>query len=208
MEIIISTKDLEFQSFIKYPDLAIRKGDIVFISGPSGCGKSTLLRLFNATHSPSQGYVYFKEDDISLTDTISLRRNIILAGQNVYLFNGTILDNFQIYHQYSESTLPSEEELLNYLRLCSIPFPLATLCDKMSGGEKQRVFLSIALSLRPKVLMLDEPTSALDEHTANIVMANIIGFCKENHITLLVVSHDKLLQEKYAQTVIRLEGRS
>jgi putative ABC transport system ATP-binding protein len=208
MEIIISTKDLEFQSFIKYPDLAIQKGDIVFISGPSGCGKSTLLRLFNATHSPSQGYVYFKEDDISLTDTISLRRNIILAGQNVYLFNGTILDNFQIYHQYSESTLPSEEELLNYLRLCSIPFPLATLCDKMSGGEKQRVFLSIALSLRPKVLMLDEPTSALDEHTANIVMANIIGFCKENHITLLVVSHDKLLQEKYAQTVIRLEGRS
>ena len=93
-----------------------------------------------------------------------------------------------------------------YLKLCAALFPLGADCAAMSGGERQRVFAAICLSLRPKALLLDEPTSALDDNTANTVMTNIKTFCRENNITLIVVSHNKALAETFADHVIALGG--
>jgi putative ABC transport system ATP-binding protein len=76
----------------------------------------------------------------------------------------------------------------------------------MSGGERQRISISICLSLRPKVLLLDEPTSALDDMTSNAVMSNLKTFCHENNITLIIISHNKALAQTYADNIITLEG--
>lgn len=75
----------------------------------------------------------------------------------------------------------------------------------MSGGEKQRLYLAIFLSFRPEVLMLDEPTSALDETTARRVMGNILDYCRKEKITVIAVSHDKALTEKFAENILALE---
>lgn len=205
MVITLSTKDLTFNSIITYPDVSIEKGSVTFISGPSGCGKSTLLRLFNVTYTPSHGSIFFDGINMEELEAVSLRRKIVLAGQLVYLFKGSIDDNFRIFHEYHESILPSESELNEYLKICCLEIPLRASCDVMSGGEKQRIFLAIALSLNPQILLLDEPTSALDRNLADHVIKNIIDWCKHKYVTLVMVSHDRGLQDKYAETIIELE---
>lgn len=199
---ILGIRSLNFKNKIFYKDADIEKGQIVFLRGPSGSGKSTLLRLINATLPLEEGSILYKDKDIREIDTISLRREIILAGQSVYLFPGSIKDNFKKYHYYRESRMPSDEEISKLLKVCCLDFDIDTICDNFSGGEKQRVFISLALSFKPVVLLLDEPTSALDNTTADRLMHNLVKHCKLNEMTLVVVSHDKAITEKYAEAII------
>jgi len=76
----------------------------------------------------------------------------------------------------------------------------------MLGGERQRIYIAICMSLMPKVLMMDEPTSALDEKNSWIVMENIKEFCSRNGITLIVVSHNTRLAEAFADRTITFCG--
>jgi putative ABC transport system ATP-binding protein len=101
-------------------------------------------------------------------------------------------------------TPPSDDEMKYFLNLCSVPFSLNSNCTIMSGGERQRVYIAIFLSFKPKVLMLDEPTSALDKQTGIEVMDNILDYCKKNEITVVAVSHDVNLTDKFAENVITI----
>ncbi len=74
----------------------------------------------------------------------------------------------------------------------------------MSGGERQRVFIAIMLSLARKVIMLDEPTSALDKETGSIVMAQIKEYCFNKGLRAFVISHDESLVEMYQDQIINL----
>ncbi|OBX05157.1 glutamine ABC transporter ATP-binding protein [Gallibacterium salpingitidis] len=203
MPIILAAENVVFQEKIHYPNLTIPEGKATFLQGPSGCGKSTLLHLFNATLPLTQGQILYRNKNIQHLDKIQLRREILLASQQLYLFSGSILENFRQYHQYRESVLPPTSELEHYLALCLVPFSLEQQIDKLSGGEKQRVFLAIALSLKPTILMLDEPTSALDANTANQVMQNLKNHCLSK-TTLIVISHDQALTQHYADHIVYL----
>jgi putative ABC transport system ATP-binding protein len=76
----------------------------------------------------------------------------------------------------------------------------------MSGGERQRVYIAIFLSFLPKVIMLDEPTSALDKENSTKVIQNIIAFCKEKGIVVIIVSHDNQIVEHFAENIITIGG--
>ena len=201
---ILKTESVVFQGFLRYPDLQVRPGAATFLTGPSGCGKSTLLRLFNGVHSPSAGMVSYDGTNLVWLDPVALRREVLLAGQAAYLFPGTIRENFRMYAEYRGEAPAAESSMLGFLSLCQVPFSPDDLCDKMSGGEKQRVFLAICLSFSPNVLMLDEPTSALDAKTADALMGAVKVHCHEEGVTLLVVSHDPALAERYADERIHL----
>lgn len=185
--------------------MQIEQGQITVIQGESGCGKSTLLKLLNQTQTQSEGKIYYRGTDLDALDTIQLRRELILVNQSLFLFPGTIRENFRMFYERREQIMPSDEELLNFLRICQVPFSLEDLSDTMSGGEKQRVFHAIALSFRPKVLMLDEPTSALDHETAFRFMEQINEYCKKQEISILMISHDKSLTETFADKMIWLK---
>lgn len=204
MEPIITAKNLCFKDFLKYPDIIIEENTVTFINGPSGCGKSTLLKLFNGTVSPETGSVVYRGKDISMLDKIELRRAVVLVKQVPYLFQGSIYQNFAAFHQIHESGCPSQAEINNYLKLCHIPAALETRCDTMSGGERQRVFLSIALSLKPEVLLLDEPTSSLDKELSKNVLSSLVEYSKQQNISLVVISHDTGLQADFAEKSIEL----
>lgn len=75
--------------------------------------------------------------------------------------------------------MPEKHRFLELLNLMDLDFPLNSSVTTMSGGERQRVYLAIFLSFLPRVLMLDEPTSALDERTGELVISNLIGFCRK-----------------------------
>lgn len=205
MKPIIECKKLNFQNRIHYPPIEIERDRITFICGESGCGKSTLLKLFNATVSPSEGEIVYDGRPLDSMDSVALRKEVLLVSQNVFLFDGTVEENFRQYYAYRELPPLSPEQMRKYLSICCADFDLSANCVTMSGGERQRVFIAICLSLKPKVLMLDEPTSALDEATAGQFFSNLRDFCGENAITLLVVSHDKSLAARFADTVIPLE---
>lgn len=202
---IISVNDVVFQSIIKYPNLEIFKGKTTFIHGPSGCGKSTLLKLINGTTSPDSGDIFFKGNNVENIDTIDLRRDILLVSQSVFLFAGTIEENFNKYYEYRDRAIPSKETMKKFLRICSAEFPLETRCETMSGGERQRVYIAIFLSFMPEVIMLDEPTSALDNTSSDAMMKNIKDFCTDNEMTTVIVSHYLTLAEKYGDYIIALE---
>lgn len=204
MNDLISSKDLVFNDFLHYPDLSIQKNEITFISGDSGCGKSTLLKLFNSTIAPSSGNILYNGEDISNIDKIKLRKEVLLVKQVPFLFKGTIHENFLAFHSFRENTCPSKDSISNFMEICCIPMSLETECDNMSGGERQRLFLSIALSLMPKVLLLDEPSSSLNKELSKKLLTNIIDYSRLNDISLIIISHDRELQEDFSEKTIKL----
>lgn len=207
MDVILSANNLKFKDIISYPTIEIERNKATFISGQSGCGKSTLLKLFNVTESQSKGEITYKNKSIDSIDSVELRKEIMLVSQTVFLFDGTIEENFNQYYMYRDLPVLSTDDKIKYLSMCSADFDLSTKCETLSGGERQRVFIAICLSFMPRVLMLDEPTSALDGATANRFFASIKDFCFKNDITLIVISHDKSLADIFADKIIMLEKR-
>lgn len=207
MCVIKTSGGLSFMDLISYPETEIKENEFTFITGESGCGKSSFLRLLNATAIPVSGEIYYRGKDIRTLPVLDYRRKVLLAPQEVFLFDGTIAENFNIYRKYCGKVPLRPSEAAGFLDVCCADFPVDAVCRTLSGGEKQRVFLSIFLSCMPDVLLLDEPTSALDEKTSERLMSNLKEFCKSKKITPVIVCHNSDLVDKFADKVIKF-GRS
>lgn len=191
--------------FIKeYDDFTIDKNEVVFVVGKSGSGKSTLLKLINNTLQMKSGRIFYKDENILNIKPVELRRNIIMTSQENFLFDMTIRENFHEFYKLRDLEELTDEEIAKFLKITNFDVDVNLDVEKLSGGEKQRVFLAIALSLNPEVLLLDEPTSALDNKTAFDMMKNIVDYCKHNDITLVVVSHARQLFDEFADKIIDL----
>ena len=191
--------------FIKeYDDFSIDKNEVVFVVGKSGSGKSTLLKLINNTLQLKSGRIFYKDENILNIKPVELRRNIIMTSQENFLFDMTIRENFHEFYKLRDLEELTDEEITKFLKITNFDVDLNLNVEKLSGGEKQRVFLAIALSLDPEVLLLDEPTSALDNKTAFDMMKNIVDYCKHNDITLVVVTHARQLVDEFADKIIDL----
>ena len=191
--------------FIKeYDDFSIDKNEVVFVVGKSGSGKSTLLKLINNTLQMKSGRIFYKDENILNIKPVELRRNIIMTSQENFLFDMTIKENFHEFYKLRDLDKLTDEEIMRFLKITNFDVDVNLDVKKLSGGEKQRVFLAIALSLNPEVLLLDEPTSALDEKTSFSMMKNIVEYCKNNDITLMIVTHQKNLVDEFADKIIDL----
>jgi putative ABC transport system ATP-binding protein len=207
-----TTASLTARNSISYPDIEIPRNRVSFIVGESGSGKTTLLRLFNQTETQTSGTIHFFGNDVSIMDATTLRINAVLCGQKVFLFNGTIRENFNEFRRYvaidpKAGNPLSDEMMKKFLSICYAEQDLDKECGNLSGGEKARVFIAIHLAFVPAVLMLDEPTSALDNETAINMMKSIGSYCSENEITLIVVSHDRSVIDAVADNIIDLGGK-
>ena len=188
----------------QYDDFTINKNEIVFIVGKSGSGKSTLLKLINNTLQMKSGRIFYKDTNILNIKPVELRRNIMMTSQENFLFDMTIKENFHEFYKLRDLENLTDDEIVKFLKIADFDVDVNLDVEKLSGGEKQRVFLAIALSMRPAVLLLDEPTSALDSNTAFDMMKNIVDYCKHNDITLVVVSHARNLVDEFADKTIDL----
>ena len=202
----LTTSDLVALNTIHYPNIRIARGQTVFVKGPSGCGKTTLFHMLNGTLTPTGGTIYFNGTDIATMNPLELRKKILLVNQQAFLFPGTIAANFEEYHKYRHTPAPSTEEQKKFLKLAQVDFPPTADVAHLSGGEQQRVFNAIMLSMDAEVFLWDEPTAALDSEAAHAFMTDIKNYAHEHNITNLIITNDDALPNLFGDANIELHA--
>ncbi len=200
MNLINIPKGLEFNNSIIYPEIKLNKQDFLYIQGKSGAGKTSLLKLLNRTAIATKGDIYYMNKNILEYPIIEYRRNVLLVPQDIFLFDVSIKENFNMFYQNLEKEYLSDNEIIKYLEICCLDIDINKNVKLLSGGERKRVFLSIFLSLTKSILLLDEPITGLDEKTSIKLLGNI----KKLGFTIICVSHNKEIIEKFATRSIKL----
>ena len=188
----------------------IRKGDVVCVIGPSGSGKSTFLRCMNLLETPTGGHIYFEGTDITdpKTNIDKLRQKMGMVFQQFNLFpHMTILDNMTLAPMklLGRPKDEAETEALKLLERVGLKEKASAYPGQLSGGQKQRVAIVRALAMHPDVMLFDEPTSALDPEMVGEVL-NVMRQLAEEHMTMVVVTHEMGFAREVATRVMFMEG--
>lgn len=192
---------------VKDVDFSISASDFVFIVGRSGSGKTTFLNLISGVLDPTQGQVFFEDQDISsINDTDkSFYRNesIGFVPQSLaYLPNLSVFDNVRVPFFLFNRDGDSEGRALSLLDLMDIAHLKNEMPQNLSGGELKRMLIARALMNSPKLLIADEPTANLDKETSETVM-NLIKSVNKLGTAVLIVTHDfEILNEN--STIYRM----
>ncbi|UTY25938.1 ABC transporter ATP-binding protein [Treponema denticola] len=192
---------------VKNVDFSISASDFVFIVGRSGSGKTTFLNLISGILDPTQGQVFFEDEDISSMNDIdkSFYRNesIGFVPQSLaYLPNLSVFDNVRVPFFLFKRDGDSEGRALSLLELMDIAHLKNEMPQNLSGGEIKRMLIARALMNSPKLLIADEPTANLDKETSETVM-NLIKSVNKLGTAVLIVTHDfEILSEN--STIYRM----
>lgn len=200
--------DDEGKYVIKDFSLKIEKGKTIALVGPSGGGKTTLCHLLPRFYEIDEGKITIDGIDIREFSRFSLRKNIGMVAQDVFLFAGTIKENIA-YGDFSAS----DEEIIEAAKKANIHDFILTLEKgydtyvgergiKLSGGQKQRISIARAFLKNPEILILDEATSALD----NVTEMQIQDALEKLSVgrTTIVVAH-RLSTVKKADEIIVID---
>ncbi len=171
----------------------IPDGKLVGLLGPSGCGKSTTLYMIAGLHKPTEGKIYFGDEEV--TNVPPEHRGIGLVFQNYALYpHFTVRQNitFPLDNVRPKLSKQDKEAIAHEMaRIVDIEPYLDRKPKELSGGQQQRVAIARALSKRPKVLLLDEPLSNLDARLRLQTREEIKRIQRETGITTVLVTHDQ-----------------
>ena len=187
------------------PYCEFEDGKSYFIKGESGTGKTTLFNLISGLALPEEGIVQVGDD---MVQCMTERQRDAFRAQNVgyvfqdfNLFDGfTALENVLVPIAFVEQKARAKDakaRAMDALGKVGLADKSGVRVNKLSGGEKQRVAIARALVNVPKVLLADEPTGNLDKRNSAHIMDLLIDSARACGATLLVVSHDLSLAEKF-----------
>lgn len=147
---------------LKDINFTIEKGENVAIVGESGAGKSTVIKLLAGFYEKTGGDIYIYGNKIEDWNKAELRRYMSYAGQDVFLFPGSILSNVMLARE--GATMDEAKQVLEEVGLSSLDITkeLSEGGIKLSGGQRQRICIARVLLKNSEIILLDEPTSALD----------------------------------------------
>ena len=150
--------------------LTIERGEKILIVGESGAGKTTLLYLLTKLFPPDAG-------------TISIGARLAAATFTNYIFSTSVRDNFKMY-----CGDVADEKILSALKICGLENLSGDA--NLSGGERNRLQIALALATDPEILILDEPTAGLDKICAENLIDNLLADANKNNRTLIIITHD------------------
>ena len=191
-------------------NIEIKDGEFVSLMGPSGSGKSTLLYLVGGLDKQTSGKVLLNDKDISkLNDNqmSKLRRKDIGFVFQFYnlVQNLTVEENIMLpVVMNGEKEKDYRERLNEILKIIGLEDKRKNLPRELSGGQQQRVSIARAIILNPSIIFADEPIGNLDSKSGKEVMELFKKINKEEHITILQVTHSEDAA-KYGNRIIRLK---
>ena len=188
----------------------VAQGDRVAVVGASGAGKTSLLRLLNRLVEVSAGRVYFAGQDIRQIPIVQLRRQVTLVAQESKLLGMTVKEAFAYPLTLRGMAASAIEQRMGFwMERLHIPSEWLDRTEvQLSVGQRQRVAISRALMIQPKVLLLDEPTSALDAGRSHHLIETLTQLAAEQQMTVMMVNHQLELASQFCTRLLALhQGR-
>ncbi len=210
---IYKTEDIEVLA-LQGLELTVEKGELMAIIGNSGSGKSTFLNMIGGLDRPSAGRLIVDGKNLfkmTESELVAYKRDTVgFVWQNnarnlmPYL---TAWDNVQMPMMLSNQKR-QKERALELLELVGMAHRKNNKLNQLSGGEQQRIAIAIALANNPKLLLADEPTGSVDVKTSNYLLDIFRSLNEEMGLTIVIVTHDRLLAKKVNRVVSIRDGKT
>ena len=195
-------------------NLSIKAGEMVGLLGPNGSGKTTLIKLASGVLKPSQGEIKLDGSRLGQLSRKSIARSVAVVPQQFnipFAFTTTevvMLGRTPFFRAFAEESEIDKQFVSNALELVSISELKERRFDELSGGERQKVILAMALAQQPRLLLLDEPTVHLDITHQVEILELVRRLNVERGLTVIAAMHDLNLASLYFNRLILLkEGR-
>jgi putative ABC transport system ATP-binding protein len=200
-------------TILKNINLSIKEGQFISVVGASGSGKSTLMNIIGALDRPTEGtYVL---DGIPIQEMTQNQLSEVRNKKIGFVFQTfnliprtTALNNVELplfYMGVGKSERRKKAERL--LDLVGMGDRMTHMPSELSGGQKQRVAIARALANDPAIILADEPTGALDTQTGKMVMEIFLQIHREEHRTIVLITHNPELAEQTERIVTLSDGR-
>jgi len=184
--------------------------DSLYLAGHNGSGKSSVLNLIAGLDRPTSGDVIVQGRNLARLSREELAkyrlRTVGMVFQSFNLIGSmTLIENVELPLRFAEVDRDKRANLaLEALERVSLRARIGHRPSELSGGEQQRAALARALINRPQILLADEPTGNLDSHTGSEIMDLIQEFNRQLGMTVVMVTHERALAERYVQRMIFL----
>ncbi|MFZ0815528.1 MAG: ABC transporter ATP-binding protein [Candidatus Sulfotelmatobacter sp.] len=190
--------------------LKVSAGEFVALLGSSGSGKSSVLNLIAGLDRPTSGSVVVNERDLAQMSREELAKHrlhtvgIVFQSFNL-IASMTLAENVELPMRFAELERGKRDTLAREaLTRVGLQARMNHRPSELSGGEQQRAALARALINRPQLLLADEPTGNLDSRTGTEIMNMVREFNQQLGMTVVMVTHERALAERYAQRLIFL----
>ena len=190
--------------------LQVRAGEFVALLGSSGSGKSSMLNLIAGLDRPTSGSVVVQNRDLAKLSREELAQyRLHVVGMVFQSFNligsMSVMENVELPLRFAEVDRSKRDALAREaLARVGLQSRMKHRPSELSGGEQQRAALARALINRPPILLADEPTGNLDSRTGTEIMNMVRDFNQQLGMTVVMVTHERALAERYAQRMIFL----
>lgn len=206
---MLQTKDLQYsydeKTVLSFPDITCQKGERWLLLGQSGSGKTTLLHLLGGLRTAEYGDVIVAGKPLKALSKSGMDRfrgqNIGIVFQQAHFIKAlSVEENLMLAQKLAGQSI-SRERIKDLLSRLNVEHKLKSKPDALSIGEQQRVAIARALVNKPAVILADEPTSALDDKNCDEVIALLEQQALQEEATLLIVTHDGRLKDKFSNTI-------
>ena len=195
-------------------NMEVAAGDLVYILGKVGSGKTSIIRTLTAENKIGSGEAEacgFKLKGLRQRDIPKLRRKLGVVFQDFrLLMDRSVWDNLDFILKATgwKDRRKADERIDEVLEAVGMSTKAHKMPHQLSGGEQQRIAIARALLNQPEVILADEPTGNLDEETTEEILQLLNKLNKENGTTLIMVTHDKSIVERYPGRVFVCQDES
>jgi len=183
-------------------DLTLEPGEIHCLIGPNGAGKSTLFRLILGEHRPGSGDIFFAGENITALKSFArIHRGLSVKFQVPGVFKGlSVRQNLEIALQSRHRGTRLAEEIDRLLAFLGLEAEQTQAAGNLSHGQKQWLEIGMAISLKPRLLLLDEPTAGMSPALTHMT-GEMVQRLNADGMTVLAIEHDMTFVRQVAQRV-------